>query len=102
MSKYHQTLTNPSISVTGFPELADKAIVNEVVTGKVPVEKLDYTDNFLVSNPCKLFSLALGAELDTTSNSRSMVNQSTWVYMLTTLLSMRIRILQILLVKLLL
>ena len=63
MSKYHQTLTNPSISVTGYPELPGVPVVNEEVTGKVPSDKLDYTDNFLVSNPCKLFSLALGAEL---------------------------------------
>ena len=64
MSKYHQTLTNPVISATGFPGLPDGyTITNEVVTGKVPTEKLDYTDNFLVDNPCKLFSVALGAEL---------------------------------------
>lgn len=64
MSKYHQTLTNPVISATGFKGLPDGyAITNEVVTGKVPTEKLDYTENFLVDNPCKLFSVALGAEL---------------------------------------
>jgi hypothetical protein len=65
MSKYHQTLTNPAIEVTGFEELpVGFGILNEVVTGKVPEDMLNKTANFVENgSACKLFSVALGAEL---------------------------------------
>lgn len=62
-SIYQQTLTNPVISAAGFPELPGVSITNEVVTGKVTEEQANYQGKFLVDNPCKLFSLAVGAEL---------------------------------------
>lgn len=62
-SKYHQILTNPIISVTGLAELPGVNIQNEAVYGKVSPQQADYKGNFLVDNPCQLFSLALGAEL---------------------------------------
>lgn len=62
-SNYHQTISDPIISVTGFTELGNKPIVNEYVTGKLSDEQANYKGKFLVDNPTKLFSLALGAEL---------------------------------------
>ena len=61
MSKYHQTLDNPNITAY-LPKLDGKEITNDIVMGKVSAEQADYKGNFLVDNPCKLFSLALGAE----------------------------------------
>ena len=57
-SQYHQTLNSTSSAYV--PELGSNPITNEVVMGKA--ENV-YKNNFLVDNPCKLFSLALGAEL---------------------------------------
>ena len=57
-SQYKQTL-DPTIKAY-LPELNGNPIVNEVVTGKA---ESVYKNKFLVDNPCKLFSLALGAEL---------------------------------------
>ena len=57
-SQYHQKL-NSTISAY-LPELGNNSITNEVVMGKA--ENV-YKNKFLVDNPCKLFSLALGAEL---------------------------------------
>lgn len=59
--QYRQQLTNPMISAA-LPELDGNLIVNEVVTGKVPEEQLDYKSK-LVGNPAKMLSLALSAEL---------------------------------------
>ena len=60
-SKYTQTIAEPKISAY-LPELSGNPIVNEVVMGKLTKEQMDVTDN-LADNPCKLMSLALGAEL---------------------------------------
>ena len=60
-SKYTQTIKDPKISAY-LPELSGNPIVNEVVMGKMTKEQMDVTDN-LADNPCKLMSLALGAEL---------------------------------------
>ena len=59
--KYTQTIAEPKISAY-LPELSGNPIVNEVVMGKLTKEQMDVTDN-LADNPCKLMSLALGAEL---------------------------------------
>lgn len=59
--KYTQTIAEPKISAY-LPELSGNPIVNEVVMGKLTKEQMDITDN-LADNPCKLMSLALGAEL---------------------------------------
>ena len=62
-SKYTQTIKDPKISISAYlPELSGNPIVNEVVMGKLTKEQMDVTDN-LADNPCKLMSLALGAEL---------------------------------------
>ncbi len=60
-SKYHQEIVNPNIYAYK-EELNGNPIINEVVTGVVTEEQANYTGN-LVEKPCKLFSLALGAEL---------------------------------------
>lgn len=60
-SKYTQTIKDPKISAY-LPELSGNPIVNEVVMGKLTEEQMDITDN-LADNPCKLLSLAFGAEL---------------------------------------
>ena len=61
--KYTQTITEPKISISAYlPELNGNPIVNEVVMGKLTKEQMDVTDN-LADNPCKLMSLAFGAEL---------------------------------------
>jgi hypothetical protein len=60
-TNYNQKLDNPMIRAY-LPELNGNPIINEVVTGKVPEARLDYSDK-LVDNPCKLISLALGVEL---------------------------------------
>lgn len=60
-TNYNQKLDNPLISAF-LPELNGNPITNEVVMGKVPDAQLDYSDK-LIDNPCKLMSLALGAEL---------------------------------------
>lgn len=57
-SQYKQTL-DPTIKAS-FDELNGNPIINEVVTGKA---NQVYKNKFLVDNPCKLFSLALGAEV---------------------------------------
>ena len=59
--KYTQTIAEPKISAY-LPELSGNPIVNEVVMGKLTKEQMDVTNN-LADNPCKLMSLALGAEL---------------------------------------
>ena len=59
--KYTQTIAESKISAY-LPELSGNPIVNEVVMGKLTKEQMDITDN-LTDNPCKLMSLALGAEL---------------------------------------
>lgn len=60
-SKYTQTIKDPKISAY-LPELSGNPIVNEVVMGKLTEEQMDITEN-LADNPCKLLSLAFGAEL---------------------------------------
>ena len=60
-SKYTQTIKDPKISAY-LPELSGNPIVNEVVMGKLTEEQMNITDN-LADNPCKLLSLAFGAEL---------------------------------------
>ena len=59
--KYTQTIADPKISAY-LPELSGNPIVNEVVMGKLTEEQMDITEN-LADNPCKLLSLAFGAEL---------------------------------------
>ena len=60
-STYEQTITNPNIYAY-LPELNGNPIVNEVVMGKVTDEQMNIKGN-MADNPCKLLSLALGAEL---------------------------------------
>lgn len=60
-SKYTQTIKDPKICAY-LPELSGNPIVNEVVMGKLTEEQMNITDN-LADNPCKLLSLAFGAEL---------------------------------------
>ena len=60
-SIYEQTITNPNIYAY-VPELNGNPIINEVVMGKVTDEQMNITGN-MADNPCKLLSLALGAEL---------------------------------------
>ena len=60
-SMYEQTITNPNIYAY-VPELNGNPIINEVVMGKVTDEQMNITGN-MADNPCKLLSLALGAEL---------------------------------------
>ena len=60
-STYEQTITNPNIYAY-LPELNGNPIVNEVVMGKVTDEQMNIQGN-MADNPCKLLSLALGAEL---------------------------------------
>lgn len=62
-SNYQQILKDPVITVTGFEELDGRPLVNNPVTGLVSKEQANFSGKYLVENPCKLFSLALGAEL---------------------------------------